>query len=542
MDTLNQDSIANASSESDKKAKVSWGVGLLTGFVAAGVMTALMNWGSFRLDTPFPPALLAEKMFAIIPMQVFNFFITFLGEAAKPLAFYSAIAGYIVIGAVLGVLFPVVLRGVSTRRLWLDGILYAVVIWILTMALFMPLVGGGFWGMNLYQGALRGGFGILVYQLIYGILLGLGYTFFSKTGGKEKTSQVMNETAKAPDSPANPARREVLRKLAVGIVAFGAANSIVGILEKVADYGLAFAQELFSKIKGLSPEITPTPDFYNISKNVRDPNVDVGGWKLEIKGLVDNPYSITYDELRALPAVEQYANLMCISNPVGGRLIGNALWKGVRLQNLLSRAGAKSEANELILRAAENYSDSFPLAKGMKEETILAYDMNGERLNAKHGAPARIIVPGIYGMKNVKWLTSIELANFDYKGFWESRGWSDLALIKTMSRIDTPKKGARVPVGEKTYIAGISFAGIRGIKEVEVTTDGGFFYNKATIKESISPYSWTLWAYEWEPKDKGNHTIIVRAIDGTGKVQTADHKGSLPDGAQGRHTIKVRVV
>lgn len=530
MDTLNQ------------KMKMSWGWGLLAGFVAATAMTALMFWGRLRLETPFPPELLAEKMFAIIPMQIFSFFITLLGQTAKPLAFYSAIGAYVIIGALLGALFPVIIRSISSRRLWLDVIIYSVAIWIMTMALFMPLVGAGFWGTRLFQGALAGGFSILLYQLIYGVLLGLGYKALTKMGKKEKTLTSPKEAAESPDRPANPERRELLRKAAIGIFAFATANSILGVLQKVADYGIVFAQEFFNMIKGLSPEITPTPDFYNVSNSVFDPKVVEKDWKLEIKGLVEKPYSITYDELKALPPVEQYANLICISNPVGGSLVGNALWKGVRLKEILGRAGAKSEANEIIMRAEGGYSDSFPLSKALSEETILAYEMNGVPLNAKHGFPARIIVPNIYGMKNVKWITEIELANYDYKGFWESRGWSDTAIIKTMSRIDTPKKGDRPKVGEKTYIAGISFAGMRGIKKVEVSTDHGLTYNQATTKESISPYSWTLWAYEWEPKNKGNHTIIVKATDGDGKTQTADRKGSLPEGAEGRHNVRVKVV
>jgi DMSO/TMAO reductase YedYZ molybdopterin-dependent catalytic subunit len=542
MEALDRKSVVNAPLGLGGKAKGSWVVGLFAGFIAAAAMTALMFWGLFRFGTPFPPALLAEKIFAITPMQVFGFFIRLLGKSAKPLAFYSAVATYVAIGAALGAFFPILMRRVSSRRIWLDSILYSAAIWVLTMLLFMPLVGVGFWGTNLQQGALWGGFSLLIYHLIYGILLGFGYLGFSylalsRSGRRRETAR----NSIPADAPANPERREMLKKLAVGLIVFGAASSILGLLQKAANYSLALAQELFAKIKGLSPEITPTPDFYTVSKNVFDPTVDASRWKLEVKGLVEEPYKLTYDELKSLPSVEQYANLICISNPVGGDLVGNARWKGVPLKNLLNRAKVKPQANEIILKAEEGYTDSFPLAKGMTEGTILAYEMNGAPLEPKHGFPARLIVPGIYGMKNVKWLNAIELADYDYKGFWERRGWSDEAIIKTMSRIDTPQHMDALKVGQKVYIAGIAFAGIRGIKGVEVSTDGGFTYNKTTAKDSISPYSWTLWAYEWEPKNKGDYTIIVRATDGTGEVQTADRRDSLPEGATGRHTIKVRV-
>jgi len=541
MEALDQKSVVNAPLGLGGKAKGSWVAGLFAGLISAAAMTALMFWGLFRFGTPFPPALFAESMFAIMPMEVFHFFITSLGKSAKPLAFYSSVAMYVAIGAALGAAFPILMRRISSRRIWLDSILYSVAIWVLTMLLFMPLVGAGFWGANLQQGAIPGGFSLLIYHLIYGILLGFGYLGFTYLTSRSRSGKRSAKISTPTDAPANPERREMLKKLAVGLIAFGAANSILGLLERTAKYSLALAQEFFAKIKGLSQEITPTPDFYTVSKNVFDPTVDAGKWRLEVKGLVEKSYKLTYDELKTLPTVEQYANLICISNPVGGDLVGNALWKGVPLKDLLNRAGVKGQANEIILKAEEGYTDSFPLSKGMAEGTMLAYEMNGAPLDPKHGFPARLIVPGIYGMKNVKWLNTIELADYDYKGFWERRGWSDEAIIRTMSRIDTPQHMDTLKVGGKVYIAGIAFASIRGIKAVEVSTDGGFTYNKTTAKDPISPYSWTLWAYEWEPKNKGDYTIIVRATDGTGEVQTADRQDSLPEGATGRHNIKVRV-
>ncbi|WP_456412476.1 sulfite oxidase, partial [Oceanithermus profundus] len=299
------------------------------------------------------------------------------------------------------------------------------------------------------------------------------------------------------------------------------------------------AGDLWGRIRGLSPEITPTEDHYQVSKNVVNPRLRADRWRFEIGGLVETPLTLTLEDLKALPAVERPSTLICISNPVGGKLVGNSVWTGVRLRDLLERAGVRPEATELVLRAADNYSDSFPLEAALYEETILAYLQNGEPLTPDHGFPARLLVPGIYGMKNVKWLTRIELAGEDYRGYWQKRGWSDRAVVRTMSRIDT---GVATPTGDgRVAIGGVAFAGRRGVRAVEVSFDDGRSWQAAELKPGSSRITWTLWRYLWKA-EPGTYAVTVRAVDGEGRTQDPTPRPPLPDGATGYHRRKVRVV
>ena len=289
-------------------------------------------------------------------------------------------------------------------------------------------------------------------------------------------------------------------------------------------------------------EITPTESFYHISKNFFDPSPGSKDWKLEILGLVDNPYSLTYEQLTALPSVDVTTGMMCISNPVGGGLIGNAKWKGVRLADLLEKAKPKKNALELAFSAVDGYTDSITLKKALDPDVVLVWEMNGAPLTSQHGFPARLLVPGIYGMKHVKWITWIELVDHDFKGFWQepSQGWSDPAPVNTMSRIDLPSSGS-LAVNKKTTISGIAFAGDRSISKVEISTDGGKSWNEAYVKSPLSGTSWVVWGYEWTPTAAGKYTVQVRATDGDGKLQAAKKTDPYPNGATGYHSVTYRV-
>lgn len=335
----------------------------------------------------------------------------------------------------------------------------------------------------------------------------------------------------------DPLRREALGSLArlLGLVA---ASSILG---RIVAGTYAAAQGLvgfFGKITGLSPEILSAGDHYVVSKNIFNPTVAEKGWQLRITGLVDNELTLTLDDLKALPAVERSSTLTCISNKVGGDLIGNSVWTGVHLSYLLEMAGVKDGASELILRAADNYSDSFPLMAGLRDATIVAYLQNGEPLTRDHGFPARVLVPGIYGMKNVKWVAEIELADSDYQGYWQVRGWSDSAIVRTMSRIDTAR-ATRLEDGN-VAIGGIAFAGLRGVQRVEVSVDGGESWQEAELKPALNELSWNLWGFSWQA-EPGTHDVLVRATDGSGEVQTKKRARPLPDGATGYHLLRVNV-
>jgi DMSO/TMAO reductase YedYZ molybdopterin-dependent catalytic subunit len=232
---------------------------------------------------------------------------------------------------------------------------------------------------------------------------------------------------------------------------------------------------------------------------------------------------------------------MCISNEIGGDLISNAVWKGVPLKAILEKAGIRTGASRLIIRARDGYSDSFPLSAALRDGTILAYEMNGKPLERQHGFPARVLVMGLYGIKNVKWLSELEVVDYDHKGYWPARGWSHTAIYKTFSRIDVPAPGAVLKRGERSWIAGVAFAGDRGIRGVEVSVDGGTTWQPAQLKSGMGDHTWLRWAFEWIPAVPGTATLTVRAIDGTGAVQPVGPKPPLPDGVEGLHALSVKV-
>ena len=299
----------------------------------------------------------------------------------------------------------------------------------------------------------------------------------------------------------------------------------------------------------LASEITPTYLFYRIDINPIIPQVDSKSWNLTIKGLVEKPITVNYDQIRSMPSVQEYVTLECISNKIGGDLISTALWKGVRLSQLLEKAVIKPNVKYVVFRCADGYDVGVPIEKSQMEGAILAYDMNYTPLTAKHGFPVRAIVPGLYGMMNPKWLTEIELVDTVYQGYWQRLGWSNIAQDNAGSSILIPGQApARQrfrtldetvdsSYGGKVPIAGIAFAGTRGISKVEVSTDGGSTWKTAQIKDPLSKYTWVLWTAGYVPPNQENYKIVVRATDKSGKTQTTEMNPPFPNGATGFHTI-----
>src|SRR5919106_1323470 len=301
----------------------------------------------------------------------------------------------------------------------------------------------------------------------------------------------------------------------------------------------------------LASEITPTDLFYRVDINPVPPTVDVNSWRLVVKGLVSRPLTLTYEQLKARPSVQQIATLECVSNKIANDFISTAIWNGIKLKDLLDEAGVKPNAKYIVFRCADGYDVGIPLERGFQEGSILAHGMNGETLNAKHGYPVRAIIPGLYGMMNPKWITEIELVGEIYEGYWQKKGWANNAQYNTHSFIVIPGNdpvgkvfrnlGAlNIVVGEEIPIAGVAFAGDRGISKVEVSSDGGATWKEARIKDPLSPYTWVLWATELNVTTKGNYKIIVRATDKTGKIQTAEVRDPFPNGAMGYHVVNAQ--
>ncbi len=293
-------------------------------------------------------------------------------------------------------------------------------------------------------------------------------------------------------------------------------------------------------------EITPNADFYITTYSSTVPAVAPDGFQLTIDGRVRKPLSLSLADLDAQQNHREYVTLECIGNGIGGSAISNALWEGVSLRTLLEQAGPLPGNLKAVFHAADGYTDSIPFDLAMAEEVFLAWRMNGEPLPREHGYPLRAIVPGIYGMKNVKWLSHIELVDYDFKGYWEKRGWSDVAEIPLKSKILLPMAGNTL-ARERQLIGGVAFGGRHKVKAVQVSVDGGEHWNDAQIKPPLSAWAWTLWVYHWTPPGSGDYTLQVRAIDGRGKVQQPASlfgrifSPSFPDGAHGIHQVKVSV-
>ena len=259
-----------------------------------------------------------------------------------------------------------------------------------------------------------------------------------------------------------------------------------------------------------------------------------------------------FRSLLALPAIEEYATLECVSNKVGGDLMSTALWKGPRLSDVLSRAGVGSGADYLVFRCRDGYDVGIPLDRALMDGTILAYEMNGAQLPVDHGYPVRAVVPGLYGMMNAKWITEIELVSGVYEGFWQRRGWENDAHYQTGSTIVTPGDSLlrdKFPIpssmtaiaGSMIGVAGVAFAGDRGITKVEVSTDGGNSWEVASLQDPLSQYTWVFWKYDWNPPANGSYKLMVRATDGAGNVQVATMTDPYPNGATGYQAVDVSV-
>jgi DMSO/TMAO reductase YedYZ molybdopterin-dependent catalytic subunit len=532
------------------QSTVPWRREFLAGAIAAAVFLATYFVARFIWQIPALPEAVIEGILNFIPPALFEAVIQLFGTLAKPINFYTILLGIVGFGGVLGLLYGRLLSLVGanesssggTPTALLYGLGFGGLLWLIHGVTISPFAGRGFFGMVASSPAIAAVALDIMAYLAFGFVLAYVRQPFVVETSEMASAGVLSRRSLAP--------------LAVAGLALGGAYALKRSFA-------AQAQEIFKLpakettltpsgeevpvfqegFEGLQPLVTPNDEFYVISKNSIDPIVNVEGWNLTITGMVDNRMVLDYDALTAMPSQQQYATLQCISNPVGGDLIGCALWEGVPLWNLLQQAGIQPGVKDIVLHAEDGYQESIPLEKAMDPNVLLAYRMNGAILPNNHGFPARLIVPNIYGMKNVKWLTRIEPVDHDFKGFWQQRGWSDEAIYKTMSRIDAPRNGATVSakVDREVLIGGIAFAGNRGISKVEVSIDEGDNWVEAELGKVLSQISWVQWKTVWTPPVAAGYTIRVRATDGTGELQDETELAPAPDGASGWHTISTRI-
>ena len=294
-------------------------------------------------------------------------------------------------------------------------------------------------------------------------------------------------------------------------------------------------------ISGLSPLVTPNEDFYRIDTALIVPSIDPEQWSLTVTGLVDRDVTLSFEELLALPLEESYATLACVSNSVGGGLIGNALWLGYPIRKLLAEAGPKPGADMVLSRSVDGFTAGTPISALTDDRNaILAVAMNGEPLPPEHGFPVRMVVPGLFGyVSATKWVTELKVTTFaEDAAYWTHRGWSARGPVKLSSRIDTPGRFQNVVAGP-VMVAGVAWSQHVGVSAVEVRVDDGP-WREATLAEAISADTWLQWSFAWEATS-GQHELTVRATDANGKVQTAAYADVVPDGATGHHSVSISV-
>ncbi len=294
-------------------------------------------------------------------------------------------------------------------------------------------------------------------------------------------------------------------------------------------------------VEGITPLITPNADFYRIDTALSVPQVDPTTWKLRIHGAVDREVEVTWDELLALPLEEHVATMSCVSNEVGGDLIGTAKWLGYPIRALLAKAGPHASADMVLSTSVDGFTAGTPLDVLQDSGTaaLLAVGMNGEPLPPEHGFPVRMVVPGLFGyVSATKWVTDLEVTRFaDAEGYWTPRGWSERGPVKLESRIDVPRAGSSVAAGTTVAVAGVAWHPHTGVERVQVRVDDGAWQD-ATLADSVSADTWRQWVWKWTPTS-GSHRLQVRATSSDGEVQTSVERPPAPNGATGWHEVTV---
>jgi len=530
----------------------------IIGLAAGSVALALSFFLRIFAGGLFIPELAAQTLFSLIPGAVESQAVGTLGSLAKYFAFTGAVVANLFLYGVLGVLLygtysRLARKGYVVNVLQLSFISYSVL--LVLAAILLETTEVITQPLPIQLVFLH----LLPPHIAFGFIL---HYFFQRPIAK---SELIQQTSLPQERSIDLERRKFFRIAVTGIIASAFLFSGINILSSkpVEPSGRRVSEtqstESPSSVESkliepelasfFASELTLNDRFYQVDINIVTPVVDANTWRLKVNGLVNNPLELTYEELKSMPAGEEYATLECVSNKIGEDLISTALWKGIPLKSILEKAQVKPEATYIVFRCYDGYDVGISLERGL--QTILAYEMNGIPLPPRHGFPVRAIVPGLYGMMNAKWITEIELVNKVHEGFWQRKGWSNNAEYQIHSTIILPRGAlrsrfgdlgsSRVMLGSKVPIAGIAFAGDKGISKVEVSTDGGNSWQTARIKEPLSKNAWVLWSYEWNPPAEGRYSVIVRATDGTGKVQTQQLRKPFPSGSTGYHTVDITV-
>jgi hypothetical protein len=472
----------------------------------------------------FLPEIAVDFVVGRIPGQIESFFIRTLGEGAKILALMTAVAVFVALPGIYATFFPRVRQWLKNR--WFGVAFYTLSSAGIVLLAILPLLGAGFLGSNTQAGPGFAAFSQVLGLCVYAALL--DYFF-------------VDVAARYPEGFSLSRRQFLIGS--VGAIAFA-----VFIFYGLANLAVKKGRLVFGSISEMfAKEVTPTSEFYVVTKNVFDPEIAKAGWTLAVGGLVSNSTEYDYGALESLAdpststAAEEIVTLECVSNEVGGNLISTAKWNGVRLSALLDAAGVDAAADWVVFTCADGYTAAIPIGKAMDAATIVAIRMNDGELARAHGFPARIIVPGLYGMFHAKWLTRIDPVRGEYLGFWQQKGWTNQGQVHTTAIIATPADGT--VVNGLVQIGGIAYAGDRGISGVDVSTDGGGSWSPANLHPGprTSDRTWVLWTFDWLPSESRSFQIVARAVDGLGNPQERNPSSPFPNGAAGYDTITLLV-
>ena len=509
----------------------SFSAGLLAGLIAGIAMTVVMLVLAY-CGVATPLAIIGDRLSVFIKPGPF---LSIMGRVGgynhlKQLGVGSTMAGQLFVGALAGAIFGLLMRRNPQRRVtdWTMSIFVVLPIAAIAIALWAVL-GTSYIGLPIASGGAVTLIGFALSVLVFERTLVASFHFLTRPEARAESGEF---------TPAIGRRALILGGLGVLIAGGG-----VGLLRRL--YRIATFSYDGTQYKGrIVQPITPNDLFYCVTKNVIDPRVNVDLWHLEVNGLVQNPTTYRFQDLKGFNQVEQETTLMCISNGLDAGLISNAVWKGITLRDLIDPAGPMADARRVRLFGVDNYTDTIPLEKALDPTTILASAMNGVDLPHRHGYPLRAIVPGYFGEKHVKWLTRIELTGEDVKGFYETQGWGPDFMTPTRSRIDAPDHESRFSLGQLSgpiEVKGIAFGGDRGISRVEISDDDGETWTDASIHYAGTKLTWALWTYEWRPDGPDDYTLVVRATDGEGAVQEWEEDRSPFSGVTGFHKVIVHV-
>ena len=489
----------------------SWLDGFIAGLAAGCVFLTVELLARVLFTVRTLPELIQDRLVQHLPGPVFAFILDKMLYLGKPTFFASLLALQAALGA---------LAGLAATR-WRRPFLIAGLLFLVTGVLILPLA-----GRPVFNDKFSTGLTLLLAYAAYAVALMAFWPAPAEAEAPVATQPVVEAPSQQPARFAFTYNRRELMGGGVFLLATVAlARKAIGKLPHLPP-------------SGLPQPVTPVEDFYIVSKNILDPEVAAADWRLKIDGLATTPLTLSYDDIKSMPSQEFLRTMECISNEVGGDLISTGRFTGVRLSDVLARAGVHPEATTLHFTSVDGYTENMTLQKAMDPNTFLVYLLDGAPLPTKHGFPLRVLGAGTYGMKNPKWLTHIELVTSGAEGFWEHQGWDPDAIIQTMSRIDRPTTDAVMP-GD-VLMEGIAFGGDRGIQKVEVSTDGGKTWQPADLQPAQGPLTWVFWQHQ-TALAAGTYDVVVRATDGMSTLQSARDTDTYPNGATGYNHVQLHV-